>query len=74
MNKEQMEGKSEQLKAEFKKTWARLTDDDILLYEANQDKFFGVLKEKYGIAKEEAEKTIKEHEKACGMCSTDQAA
>ena len=74
MNQEQTEGKLEQFNAALKKTWAKLTEDDILLYKSNKEQFFGRLKEKYGIAKEEAEKTIKEHEKTCGMCSTDKAA
>ena len=62
MNKEQVEGKFEQLKGEIKKTWGKLTDDDIALYNGQREQFLGKVKEKYGIAKEEAEQTIKSFE------------
>ena len=74
MNKEQVEGKFDQMKAEIKKSWAKLTDDDIMLYNGNREKFLGVLKEKYGVAKEDAEKKLKESEKACGYCADHKAA
>lgn len=65
--KEQMDGKWEQLKGELKKTWGRLTDDELTLYNGQQDKFYGKLKEKYGIAKEDAEKDIEEYKKNIGF-------
>ncbi len=58
MNNEQVSGKFEQIKGEIKKTWGRLTDDEILQYKGKQDLFFGALKEKYGIAKEAAEQRL----------------
>ncbi|MBP7251948.1 MAG: CsbD family protein [Alphaproteobacteria bacterium] len=63
MNNEQISGKFEQLKGEIKKTWGKLTDDEVMLYNGNQEKFFGKLKERYGLAKEAAEAQIKEFEK-----------
>ncbi len=69
MNKEQVEGKFDQIKGEIKKTWGKLTDNDIMLYNGKQEEFFGVLKEKYGVAKEVAEKRIKEFEKDCPTCA-----
>lgn len=62
LNHDQIAGKFEQLKGEIKKTWGKLTDDDILLYNGQQDLFFGKVKEKYGIAQEAAEQRIKELE------------
>jgi uncharacterized protein YjbJ (UPF0337 family) len=59
MNKEQMSGKFDQLKGELKKTWGKLTDNDIMLFDGQREKFVGKLKEYYGINKEEAEKRIK---------------
>lgn len=64
MNKEQVSGKFDQIKGEIKKQWGKLTDNDIALYEGSQDKFFGRVKEEYGIAKEEAEKQIKKFQDA----------
>lgn len=59
MNSEQIQGKSEQLKGEIKKTWAKLTDNDILLLDGKRDQFMGKLKEHYGLAKEDAETKLK---------------
>lgn len=69
MNKEQAEGKFEQVKGEIKKTWGKLTDNDILLYKGEREKFLGKVKEHYGLAKEDAEKKIKAIEDAC-RCDT----
>ena len=70
MNKEQVEGKFEQIKGEMKKAWGKLTDDELMLYNGKQDQFFGKVKEKYGITKEAVELRIKEFEKACPSCSS----
>ncbi len=62
MNNEQISGKFEQLKGQIKKTWGKLTDDEVMLYNGKQEQFFGKLKERYGLAKEAAEAQIKELE------------
>ena len=64
MNKDQVEGKFEQLKGQMKAAWGRLTDDEIALYNGKQEQFFGALQERYGIARNEAEKKVKEMEAA----------
>ena len=64
MNKEQVQGKTEQLKGEIKKTWAKLTDNDIMLLDGKRDQFLGKLKEHYGLAKEDAETKVKALEDA----------
>ncbi len=68
MNKEQAQGKAEQLKGSIKKTWGKLTDNDVMLFEGKRDQFLGKLKEHYGLSKEDAEKKIKAMEDAC--CDT----
>ena len=70
MNKEQIEGKATQLKGEIKKTWAKLTDNDILLLDGKRDQFLGKLKEHYGLAKEDAETKVKALEDSCRCDST----
>ncbi len=64
MNKEQAQGKFDQLKGQIKQTWGKLTDDDIMLYEGKRDEFLGKIKDHYGLAKEEeeAETKVKELE------------
>jgi len=64
MNKEQVEGKFESLKAQIKQAWGKLTDDEIMLFNGRKEEFFGKLKEKHGIAREEAEKILKKFEDA----------
>lgn len=64
MNKEQVVGKFDAIKGKIKQEWAKLTDDDIMLFNGKQDEFFGKLKEKHGIIKEDAEKAIKKFEDA----------
>ena len=65
MNKDQMDGKWEQLKGEMKKTWGKLTDNDLMLYNGQTEKFFGKVKEMHGDTKEAAEKKMEEMKKAC---------
>jgi uncharacterized protein YjbJ (UPF0337 family) len=60
INQEQLGGKWDQLKGKIKQQWGQLTDDEVALYNGSQDQFFGRLKEKYGIEKEEAEKRMRD--------------
>lgn len=69
MNKDQVEGKYEQLKGKMKSAWGRMTDDDLALYNGKQQEFFGKLQEKQGIAREAAEKTIKDMEATLNKAS-----
>jgi uncharacterized protein YjbJ (UPF0337 family) len=62
MNKEQTDGKVTQLKGKLKETWGKLSDNDIMLLDGKRDQFLGKLKEHYGLAKEDAEKKVKEIE------------
>lgn len=74
MNKEQVQGNWNQFKGKVLETWGDLTDDDITLLKGKRDQFFGKLQEKYGIAKEEAEKQIKDFEKSTNYRYDDKAA
>lgn len=73
MNKDQVEGKWEQLKGEIKKTWGKLTDDEISQFNGNRQKFLGTVQEKYGLATEQAEKRLKELEAACNSSKANAA-
>jgi len=69
MNKEQAEGKFEQLKGKMKESWGKLTDNDFTLYNGQREQFLGKLKEHYGLAKEDAEKKIKAFEDAASKAA-----
>ncbi len=58
MNWTQVEGKWDQHKGAAQKQWGKLTDDDLAQARGGRDQFVGKLKERYGIAKEDAEKQV----------------
>ncbi len=60
MNWDQIEGKWTQMRGSAKERWGKLTDDDLDVAEGKRDKLAGKLQEKYGLAKEDAEKQIDE--------------
>ncbi|MGH9470731.1 MAG: CsbD family protein [Terriglobia bacterium] len=60
MNWDQLAGQWKQLKGSAKERWGKLTDDDLTRIAGHKDKLVGVLQERYGIAREEAEKQSEE--------------
>ena len=60
MNKDIFEGKWEQVKGQIQKNWGKLTADDIDMIEGDAKILAGVIQERYGITKAEAEKKIDE--------------
>lgn len=56
MNWEQVRGNWNQVKGRAKQRWGDLTDDDIARIEGNRDELVGRLQERYGFAKERAER------------------
>ena len=58
MNWDIVQGKWQQFKGSVKEKWGDLTDDDIDQIDGNRDKLSGKLQEKYGWAKEDAERNI----------------
>jgi uncharacterized protein YjbJ (UPF0337 family) len=62
MNWDQVSGNWKQFRGKAKEKWAKLTDDDLALAEGKRDQLLGRIQERYGIAKDEAEKQVKEWE------------
>jgi uncharacterized protein YjbJ (UPF0337 family) len=58
MNWDKIEGEWDQMKGMVKEKWAKLTDDDVKLIGGKKDKLIGVLKERYGHARDAAEREI----------------
>jgi uncharacterized protein YjbJ (UPF0337 family) len=56
MNTEQMSGKWKQMKGAAKQQWGKLTDDDLEVIAGKRDSLVGKLQERYGMAKEDAQK------------------
>ena len=60
MNEDRMEGKWKQMKGALKTRWGKLTDDDLDVIEGQKDQLVGKVQERYGIAKDEAQKQVDE--------------
>lgn len=58
MNWDQIQGKWKQAKGSVKQQWGKLTDDDLEYIAGKRDNFIGRLQERYGLAKEEAQKRV----------------
>ena len=55
--------KLQQLSGQIKQHWGKLTDDDLKVAEGNSEYLSGKLQERYGMARDEAEKQVKAFEK-----------
>lgn len=60
MNWDQIEGKWTELKGKARSSWGGLTDDDVDQLAGKRDQLVGKLQQKYGLAREEAEKQADE--------------
>jgi uncharacterized protein YjbJ (UPF0337 family) len=56
MNTDQMSGKWKQMKGAAKQQWGKLTDDDLEVIAGKRESLVGKLQERYGMAKEDAQK------------------
>jgi uncharacterized protein YjbJ (UPF0337 family) len=64
VNWDQMKGKWKQYKGQIKAKWGKLTDDDLQLIDGRREELIGRLQQRYGIAKEAADKQVEEFMKA----------
>jgi uncharacterized protein YjbJ (UPF0337 family) len=64
MNWDQIEGKWKQLSGSARVRWAKLTDNDWAVISGMKDQLVGRIQERYGVAKEEAEKQADEWSRA----------
>lgn len=64
MNWDQVQGKWKQIKGSAKQQFGKLTDDDLTMINGNRDMLIGKLQERYGYAREEAQRRADEWLKA----------
>ena len=62
MNWDTIKGNWKQMKGEVKVQWGKLTDDDLTRIEGNRDRLVGSVQERYGMAKDDAERHVREWE------------
>lgn len=58
MNWDRIEGNWKQFQGRIRQKWGKLTDDDVELVKGKRDQLAGRLQERYGIAKDEADRQI----------------
>ena len=63
MNWDIIEGKWKQAAGMAKSKWGKLTDDDLEAIAGKRDQLIGKLQEKYGLAKDLAEKQLADFER-----------
>jgi len=59
MDWNRVEANWKQVKGKIKEKWGKLTDDDLQVINGQQDQLVGRIQERYGVAKEEAQKQVK---------------
>jgi uncharacterized protein YjbJ (UPF0337 family) len=60
MNEDKIKGQWKQVAGKVKAKWGKLTDDDLKVAEGNSEYLAGKVQERYGVARGEAEKQVKE--------------
>jgi uncharacterized protein YjbJ (UPF0337 family) len=58
MNSDQLEGTWDVVKGKIQKQWGKLTNDDLDVIEGNRKEIAGRIQQRYGYAKERAEREV----------------
>jgi uncharacterized protein YjbJ (UPF0337 family) len=67
MNQDTIKGQWKQISGKMKQQWGKLTDDDMKVVEGNVEMLAGRLQERYGIARDEAEREVRAFEENLEM-------
>jgi uncharacterized protein YjbJ (UPF0337 family) len=62
MNRDHLEGQWKDMKGKVREQWGKLTDDDMDIIAGKRDQLVGRIQQRYGSAKDEAEREVKEFE------------
>ena len=71
MNWDRIEGNWKQYTGMVKSQWGKLTDDQLTQVAGKRDQLAGKIQEAYGVSKDEAEKQIRDFERAAEDNRTD---
>jgi uncharacterized protein YjbJ (UPF0337 family) len=58
MNWDRIEGNWKQFKGQARQQWGKLTDNDIDLVEGKRTELAGLIQQRYGVARDQAEREI----------------
>jgi uncharacterized protein YjbJ (UPF0337 family) len=73
MNWDQVEGKWKQLTGSARERWGKFTEDDIQTLTGKKEHLVGKIQERYGIAREEAEKQAESWSRAQDVPKSDKS-
>jgi uncharacterized protein YjbJ (UPF0337 family) len=62
MNWDQIQGNWKQVAGKVRETWGKISDDDFERIAGQRDQLIGAIQQRYGVAKEEAEKQVRRFE------------
>ena len=62
MDNDRMQGSWKQIKGKVKEQWGKLTDDDLDVINGRREQLHGRIQERHGVARDQAEKEIKDFE------------
>ncbi|MEM5440100.1 CsbD family protein [Paraburkholderia diazotrophica] len=60
MNEDKIKGQWKQLSGKLKAKWGKLTDDDLAVADGDSEYLVGRIQERYGIARDEAERQLRD--------------
>lgn len=63
MNRDRIAGNWKQTKGKIKEQWGKLTDDHLDVIDGKREQLIGKIQESYGIAKDDAERQVRDWEK-----------
>lgn len=63
MNWDRVEGNWKTFKGQVKQQWGKLTDDDLDVIAGRRDELIGRIQNAYGLARDEADRQVREWEK-----------
>jgi len=63
MNTDRIAGQWKQLNGKIKQQWGKLTDDDLKRAEGSSEYLAGKIEERYGVARDVADKQVREFQK-----------
>lgn len=58
MNSDTLKGQWKQIAGRAKEAWGKLTDDELLRVEGNAQRLSGLVQERYGISRDEADQQV----------------
>ena len=62
MNWDVIKGNWKQARGSVKQQWGKLTDDDLTRIEGHRDRLVGLVQERYGLAKDDADRQVRDWE------------